>query len=147
MHPGTIVNRGDRTRYFRCDGIGPIGPRPERRLIVEFVKSYTGCRASRGDRKPGSTPDKLAALESMQRACRPRWFGERTRAVSNCPRVCGSLNFPRRKLPGLDSNQGLQLQRLTCYRYTTGHRNQGRRQAQEAGRGGPQRNSPSPPAG
>ncbi len=25
-------------------------------------------------------------------------------------------------LPGLDSNQGLQLQRLTCYRYTTGQR-------------------------
>ena len=24
-------------------------------------------------------------------------------------------------LPGLGSNQGLQLQRLTCYRYTTGH--------------------------
>ncbi len=23
-------------------------------------------------------------------------------------------------LPGLGSNQGLQLQRLTCYRYTTG---------------------------
>ena len=23
-------------------------------------------------------------------------------------------------LPGLDSNQGLQLQRLTCYRYTIG---------------------------
>ena len=25
-----------------------------------------------------------------------------------------------KKLPGLGSNQGLQLQRLTCYRYTTG---------------------------
>ena len=26
----------------------------------------------------------------------------------------------QKKLPGLGSNQGLQLQRLTCYRYTTG---------------------------
>ncbi len=26
----------------------------------------------------------------------------------------------RKWLPGLGSNQGLQLQRLTCYRYTTG---------------------------
>ena len=25
-------------------------------------------------------------------------------------------------LPGLDSNQGFQLQRLTCYPYTTGQR-------------------------
>ena len=26
------------------------------------------------------------------------------------------------ELPDLDSNQGFQLQRLTCYRYTIGHR-------------------------
>ena len=29
-------------------------------------------------------------------------------------------------LPGLDSNQGFQLQRLTCYPYTTGHCGMGR---------------------
>ena len=28
--------------------------------------------------------------------------------------------YMQKKLPGLGSNQGLQLQRLTCYRYTTG---------------------------
>ena len=40
-------------------------------------------------------------------------------------------------LPGLGSNQGLQLQRLTCYHYTTG---QGRK-----GRGYPSRNGhPAP---
>ncbi len=51
------------------------------------------------------------------------------------------------RLPGLDSNQGLQLQRLTCYRYTTGHRCQGR-QAPDVGRGGPPSGSVRfPPAG
>ena len=34
----------------------------------------------------------------------------------------GRFRFHAAWLPGLDSNQGLQLQRLTCYRYTTGHR-------------------------
>ncbi|MBF8267849.1 MAG: hypothetical protein HW388_1357, partial [Dehalococcoidia bacterium] len=33
---------------------------------------------------------------------------------TDCHAVCFLV------LPGLDSNQGLQLQRLTCYRYTTG---------------------------
>jgi hypothetical protein len=31
-----------------------------------------------------------------------------------------SLPIVEKWLPGLDSNQGFQLQRLTCYHYTTG---------------------------
>ena len=38
---------------------------------------------------------------------------------------CSDPRDPLRRgswLPGLDSNQGFQLQRLTCYHYTTGQR-------------------------
>lgn len=33
----------------------------------------------------------------------------------------GRDQWDRGWLPGLGSNQGFQLQRLTCYHYTTGH--------------------------
>ncbi len=80
-------------------------------------------------------PPRLTNPDRSKSEISSRTFGGKSRLPANSkPEMAGAGRMcdgcsggkPARGvakwLPGLGSNQGLQLQRLTCYRYTTGQR-------------------------
>ena len=68
---------------------------------------------------PPSGSRRVQAGENSRLTPNPWQFDQ---TVSGSEGARKNLNW----LPGLDSNQGFQLQRLTCYPYTTGHCGMGR---------------------
>ena len=92
------------------------------RLALGIVLMLSRLTAERR-RSPSSGPK-----STSERMLRTRVVTDAT--VTNCRTAYPASRertYRSERLPGLDSNQGLQLQRLTCYRYTTGHCNQGGR--------------------